>query len=479
MATTNKYKTLLSNTMLISFGTFASKLLVFLMVRFYTGYLTPSDYGTADLIAQTANLLFPIISLGITEGVFRFALDTKQDRANTFSWGFLIIAFGALLFFIIAPILTLVEEFKGFVWLIILYTIASCYHSLCSQYIRAIGKTALFAGQGIINTLLVILLNITFLAVFRLGILGYVLSVIVADTLCTVFLFFKEKLWRVLTFKPKKGALIPMLKYSIPLIPTTVSWWITNVSDRYMVNGIISSEANGIYAVAYKLPTLLTILATVFLQAWQFSAVSEAEGDKKEHTQFFSLVWQSFQATMFLAGAVVIALSKPAMKILTTEDFYTAWKYIPFLSIAMIFTAFASFMGTVYIVNRKSVISLVTALVSAGVNIILNIILIPSSLGVQGAAIATALSYMLGFVIRATNARKYIPFKLCSKHIIINTAIIIIQTLVMILELPYWILIQIIGIIAIIAVNFRFFILFAQKIFSMIFKGDKKCNKSL
>ena len=68
----NKYKTLLSNTLLISIGTFGSKILVFFMVRFYTGYLTPSDYGTADLITQTANLLFPIISLGITDGVFRF-----------------------------------------------------------------------------------------------------------------------------------------------------------------------------------------------------------------------------------------------------------------------------------------------------------------------------------------------------------------------------------------------------------------------
>ena len=74
----NKYKTLVSNTMLISLGTFGSKLLVFFMVRFYTSYLTPADYGTADLITQTANLLFPLISLGITDGVFRFAVDRRR-----------------------------------------------------------------------------------------------------------------------------------------------------------------------------------------------------------------------------------------------------------------------------------------------------------------------------------------------------------------------------------------------------------------
>ena len=64
----HKYKTLLSNTFLISLGTFGSKLLTFVMVRFYTGVLTPADYGTADLIMQTANLLLPLVSLGITNG---------------------------------------------------------------------------------------------------------------------------------------------------------------------------------------------------------------------------------------------------------------------------------------------------------------------------------------------------------------------------------------------------------------------------
>ena len=86
----NKYKTLVSNTMLISLGTFGSKLLVFFMVRFYTSYLTPADYGTADLITQTANLLFPLISLGITDGVFRFAVDhsgaTFSPSACIRSW---------------------------------------------------------------------------------------------------------------------------------------------------------------------------------------------------------------------------------------------------------------------------------------------------------------------------------------------------------------------------------------------------------
>ena len=466
----NKYKTLLSNTLLISIGTFGSKILVFFMVRFYTGYLTPSDYGTADLITQTANLLFPIISLGITDGVFRFALDNERGRRSVFTVGFITITAGSVFFLAVIPLLNTVKEFKGYIWLIVIYTMAYCYHSLCAQFIRAKGDTALFAVQGIINTSLVIVLNILFLAVFKIGVTGYVLSVVLADFLCTIFLFVKERLWRQFTLHPRKIAFKRMLRYSIPLIPATIFWWITSVSDRYMVNAMIGSTENGIYAVSYKIPTILTLVSTIFMQAWQFSAVTESHGDKREHVLFFTNVWRSFQAVMFLAGAVIIAFAKPAIKILSTEQYYSAWQYVPLLSASMIFTAFVSFTGTVYVVTKQSGISFMTAMAGAVINIALNLLLIPSPLGVQGAAIATFLSYFAVFLIRAVNSRKYIPFKLYGGHIAVNTALITVQIVFSVLELPFWIPVQALCLILLAAVNFKFLLPCLTKLLSIIKK---------
>ena len=440
------------------------------MVRFYTGYLTPSDYGTADLITQTANLLFPIISLGITDGVFRFALDNERGRRSVFTVGFITITAGSVLFLAIIPLLNTVKEFKGYIWLIVVYTLASCYHSLCSQFIRARGNTVLFSVQGIINTALVIALNILFLAVMRIGITGYVLSVVLADFLCTIFLFAKEKLWKQFTLHPRKIAFKRMLRYSIPLIPATIFWWITSVSDRYMVNAIIGSAENGIYAVSYKIPTILTLVSTIFMQAWQFSAVTASHGDRKEHIRFFTNVWRSFQAVMFLAGGVIIAFAKPAIRILSTEQYYSAWKYVPLLSAAMIFTAFVSFTGTVYIVTKQSGISFITAMAGAVINIALNLLLIPSPLGVQGAAIATFLSYFAVFLIRAVNSRKYIPFKLYGGHTAVNTALIMIQIVFSVLELPLWIPVQAVCLIVLTVINFKFLLPSLKKIFSVIKK---------
>lgn len=468
----NKYKTLFSNTLLISLGTFGSKLLVFLMVRFYTSYLTPSDYSTADLITQTANLLFPLISIGITEGVFRFALDGAENRKSVFTIGLAAISIGGLLFFAIAPLLGLVKDFGGYVWLIIVYTMAASYHALCTQYIRAVGKTGLFAIQGIINTILVILLNILFLAAFNMGITGYVLSVVVADTLCTLFLVVKEKLWRAVTLHPDMSVLPDMLKYSIPLIPTTVFWWITSVSDRYMVNWFIGSAENGLYAISYKLPTVLSLVSGIFMKAWQFSAVTEDDGNKQDYINFFSRIWSSFQAVMFIAGSFMIVLAKPAIKLLTTKQFYGAWEYVPLLSAAMVFSAFDSFMGTVYTVNKKSINSFFTSFAGAALNVALNFLLIPL-IGVQGAAIATVVSYFTVFIIRAINARQYIPFKLYFGNVAINTALIAVQILVLVFGVTGWVVIEILLTVILIATNFKFLIPFITKIFSFLKRRNK------
>lgn len=90
----NKYQTLAGSTVKLGLGTFGSKVLVFLMVRFYTEHLSPADYGTADLITQTANLLIPLLSLGITDAVFRFVMDETEDAAGVFTAGLFVVLAG-------------------------------------------------------------------------------------------------------------------------------------------------------------------------------------------------------------------------------------------------------------------------------------------------------------------------------------------------------------------------------------------------
>ena len=129
---------------------------------------------------------------------------------------------------------------------------------------------------------------------------------------------------------------------------------------------------------------------------------------------------------------------------------------MPVLALSMVFTAFTSFLGTVYVVTKQSGISFLTAMAGAAINIALNFLLIPSPLGVQGAAIATFISYFAVFLIRAANSRKYIRFKLYGGSVAANTAITLVQTAFIVFELPFWIPVQVLGVIAVAAVNYKY-----------------------
>lgn len=422
----NKYQTLAANTILMSVGTFGSKLLVFLMVRFYTGYLTPAEYGTADLITQTANLLIPLVSLDIADAVFRFAAERRGGRTEAFSVGLRVITLGS----------------AG-----LLLVIASCYHALCAHFVRARGNTALFAAQGLFNTALFIGLNVLFLAVFHWGIRGYVLSTTVANLITTGLLVFRARLWRYAGLAPRRGLRRQMLRYCIPLIPTAVFWWIMGVSDRYMVKWFLGSDANGIYAVAYKIPTILTILAAVFMDAWQLSAIAESDGDRQAHLRFYGRIWDAFASAVFLCAGGIIALSPLLIRLLAEETYYSAWQYIPVLTLSMAAAAFSNFMGSVYVVTKQSKASFWTSLVGAGSNIVLNLWLIPR-IGLQGAAAATFLSCLAVFLIRLVNARQLLPFPLSGRKLALGVGILLLQTLFLLFRWPGWLPVQIAGLLA-------------------------------
>ena len=453
----DKYKKLLSNTAILGIGTFGSKLLTFLLLPLYTGCLTSAEYGVADIIVQTANLLIPLLSLGITDAVFRYVLDRTIDRRQALTTGFLVIIAGTAVSFILFPFLNLITYFKGYMWLILLYVFAANLHSLVAQYIRARDMTQLFALQGIVGTFIMIVFNILFLGIMKIGIVGYVLSTVLSDLIVTAGLVYLVRVDKAI--KPRyfnKALASEMLRFSMPLILTTIFWWIINFSDRFMITAFIGDEVNGLYAAAFKIPTVLILLAQIFIEAWQFSAVTEKDkSSRRSHTIFFGRVFDSYQGLLFISASGLIAFSKVFTVILFNDSYYSAWSYMPLLTLATIFSNLVTFLGSVYLVDKKSLLSFSTALAGAVTNIILNLILIPTPLGANGAALATFVSYMLVFLLRAVNTQKFIPFNLHTGKLLANSIILSVQTVFMVFEISGWIVIQLLGIVLIFAINLK------------------------
>ena len=457
----------------------ASKVLVYLLLPLYTACLDKSQYSQADIITQTANLLLPLLAVGMVDGIFRFAMDAADDkgRASVFCVSFWAVAAGSALALCLIPLFGGLDFFGGYGYLIPFYVIASNFHSCAVHFLRGCGKTKLFSLQGIATTALTIAFNLIFLLGFDMGVLGYVLSTVLADAILTVVLFFCAGLYRYLSPRHlSRDVAKAMLKYSLPMIPTTIFWWITNVSDRYMIKATpdLGDAVNGLYAVAFKVPTLLILVSGIFIEAWSYSAVTD-EDSQNGQSSFFTQVFGGFQAVVFAGAAGLIFLAKPICSILFADSYSDAWQYIPVLVYATVFSSLVTFMSSVYVKCKKSKNSFVTAMIGAVVNVALNLVLIPIY-GAQGAAVATFACYLVVYVIRAIDSMRYVRFDLRWVTVALNTLITGALCAVVLLEVKYWIIIGAALVLAVLALNASFFIFAAKSILSRLL--GKKVKKT-
>lgn len=457
----NKYKKLLSNTLIFGIGTFSSKVMVYLLMPLYTALLSKAEYSTADLITQAANLLMPLAAIGMYDGIFRFAIDAGEKKKEIFSSGMAMLLIGSGVFTLLSPILWKFDYFEGYNWLIVVFVITANLQCAVSFYVRGLGHTKMYALQGIINTALNIALNVIFLVCFDMGVLGYVLSVVVANVIVTLFLIIAMKLYRDFDIKlVTKETIMAMLKYSVPLIPNTVFIWVNSVANRFIVAHYCGNDVNGLFAAALKIPTAITLLTTIFTEAWQLSAVTDSEDS--DRGLFYSEVFKSYLGLIFMAGSGLVMFSKVFTNLLMDASYYDAWQFMPTLIISTVFLSLATFMGSVYLVKKKSMMSLVTSMTGAVVNVAVTFITIPLFIdrygvliAAQGAAIGAIAGYLIVYVIRAINAQAYVKFNTRPIKLAVNSLLLTVQALIMIYEIPGWIYYQCLLFAVIVLVNIK------------------------
>lgn len=437
----NKYDKLARNTLIFAIGSFSSKAMVFLLMPLYTRLLSPADFGTSELIVSTSNLIMPFMMLSINEAVIRYGMDRAYRRREVFSIGISTVLVGFLVFCLFAPVFYLFDGIKGYTLLVYLYVLMGALRAVCAQFVRSIGQIKIYTFDGIFATFTTIALNVLFLVVFKMGVEGFVLSVVVSNIISVLLLFWLADLPRYLRLGGRNKALrSEMLRYSIPLIPSTMFWWITNVSDRYLVTYYAGAGANGIYSMGYKIPTLMTIVSGIFYQSWQISAIEEYSSPEKA-LDFYSEVLNHYSSLLFCAASGLILLCIPITYLLVSSAFMESWRYVPFLVIAEVFSTLVTFLGTFYMVVKRSNSVLLAIGVGGISNILMNIYLIPIY-GGMGAAMATMISYLLAFAVRLVDVRRFVPIRINLLKVLLCFGVLLLQTFLLFQETPLWWLIQ-------------------------------------
>jgi len=467
----NRYKFLFSNTVLFFISSFSSKFLVFLLMPIYTAVLSPAENSDVSLMMQTANLLIPLVSLGISNSIIRFGLDDKYSKRTVFTTGVFTLGAGYLILIAMFPLLNKVEFIHKYIWMLYLYLLMSCSRTLVQQFVRAKTYTKLYAFDGILATVNTLILVCVFLLKFQWGAMGYIAAIIGADFLSVVFLSVISSAWRYFDIsKLDKAVAKEMLSYCLPLIPASIAWWITNVSDRYLVAYFCGDTVNGIYDISYKLPSIINVFATIFLEAWQISAVKES--GEKHTSRFFTNVFKAYQSVVFIGGAGIILLAKPLIRLLADDAYFEAWTFVPVLIMATIFACFSTFMTSIYMVEKRGGLNLATMSEGAVANVALNLLLIPK-MGAQGAAIATFASYVLVFGLRAVNTRKFININISPLQLIFNVALMGAMSYTMIADIQHNVIISIVVTLLIVIINAKPLLTFANQLLKGLLKRKR------
>lgn len=403
-----KVKELLSNTLLFTVANLGSKLMVFLMVPLYTAVLSTDEYGIADMVQTTATMLIPILTAMIAESVLRFCFLKEYSSNEVFSVGIRITLLGIFLGTLLCICFLYIPFFRSlglYVLFIPVLFLSNSMVNLFHKYSRGIGNVKASATAGLISTLIVILLNICFLLVLKIGVLGYLMAYALGDFIAVAYMAFKNNAVKAYTSTKNQKLRKDMLKYSIPLVPNSLSWWALSSVNRYVMLAWLGVSAVGIYSATLRIPTILTVLCDIFAQAWLLAALKDYGSD--ESKRFIRSMHNKYFALLIILTAIIILLSCPLAMILLSGEFYQYWWVTPYLFISVFYGALVGFLGSIFSSERKNTMQFISTMIGTIVSFIVTILFL-KEYGAVVVAISTMVGYYIIWLIRRVAVNKYI-----------------------------------------------------------------------
>ncbi len=297
----------------------------------------------------------------------------------------------------------------GFQIIIIIFFASLALNSYLTQLAKGREKVLDMGIAGIIGTAVSLTANIIFLLVLKMGLKGFFYAGILGSAIPDIYYSIRLRDSGFFRFKSiNKKYIKEMTDYSVPLILVVIGWAVNSNFDKYVVTAFSGLAANGLLAVAYKVPNILNAVQGIFTQAWQISAISEFKNE--DSGDFYSKVFNYSLSFSSVLCAVLIVLTRPIASILYSKDFYEAWRFVPFLLISFLLNFAAGLIGPILSAKMDSKTMAKSAVGGILINVILNCVLI-KSIGIQGVTIATAISSLCIYLIRKISIREIINSK--------------------------------------------------------------------
>lgn len=391
---------LMKNTMIIAIGNICTKCISFFMLPLYTSLLSTSEYGTVDMIHVIVSLSVIIMTFQLEQAVFRYLIEARGDSEKQKDYITTTMVFVGTVNVVCITILSIFFRIINYqyTFYVIATIVVSIIGAIFLQVTRGLGYTIVYAMGSFISGSLNVILNVLFIAFLGWKVDGMLLAALIANLVSSFYVGLKIKIWTFLQFQNFKiCSLKELLKYSIPLIPNTICWWIIKGSDKVVINAFIGVAANGIYSVAYKFPSIFSMITNVFHISWTESTAENIESD--DNVVFVQQVMNKTIRIYSTVNISIIAIMPFVFSFFVSEGFKEAYFYIPLLMTGSLFHSIANLYGSLYTALKKTNEIAKTTFLAAIINLGINIILV-KYIGIYAAAVSTVLAYAIITYIR-------------------------------------------------------------------------------
>ena len=421
----NREKELVKSTVVIGIGKLLPKLVSLITLPILTACLTKSQYGSYDLITTLVALLMPFATLQIQAAAFRFLIEHRNDRAGASE-------IVSNIYVIVVPV-TVVVSIGVFIFMpgldaitrfaVAVYLFFDSVETTASQIARGLGKTKAFAMSSIVLSTVNAIGVVVALKLSNSGLLGVVWSMTLANAIGFVYLSIVTRVWTLIDLsRISKSVVKKLLSYSWPIVPNALSNWILKLSDRFVITSFLGLEANAVYAVANKIPNLLSIAHTVLIMAWQENAVIAVKDE--DASEYYTKMFDKMLRMMAGATALLIAFTPVLFLIFIKGDYSDAYVQMPILVLAMFFFVMSAFQSGIYVAHKKTKSIGITTVLAALINLLIDFLFV-NLIGITAGSISTLVAYMFLYFYRMYDLRKFQPMKVNARTQVFCLALIV------------------------------------------------------
>jgi O-antigen/teichoic acid export membrane protein len=378
----------------------AGPLISLVFTPIITRVLLPSDYGVADYLLTLTSAFATLALVAMPQAITTHFNDHPEDNAwqrTVTGSGFVIalvfgLSFGLLLFFV-APILTTAIPIIGAYTDLVRLIGLSFVFGITSSVLVATAQAALRVRWGMVFSLLsigfTVVGNLLFIVILRLGVTGMILTPIVTGFAVWVATL---ALMRGMIGRPSLNVVRILLRSGALLLPTMLSGWILQVSDRLILGQFVSATALGHYAIANRMAGLVYVAMAPIYAAW--TPLALASQHQEQAMERYVAISRYLIAAVLLVGLGIGLFATEILIVLTRPAYLPAAPYVGFLAYMHVFSGFGTVLYTGALMGKKLGAVSITVMIGALANIAFNLLLIPR-FGIWGATVATMIGYGL------------------------------------------------------------------------------------